>query len=270
MKILVIMGSPHKGNTYAAAKKIEEAMRRRSDVEFEYLMLAEADLSPCRGCFICFAKGEGSCPIDDDAAAIGEKLENADGVIFASPVFGMNVTGLMKTFIDRFSYVFHRPRFFSKKALLLSTTGALGQKDVLKYLGMVAEIWGFEVAARVGLITPRMGAERWFTPQQEEELDNAAEMFTRALERGTRRPPGLMDVIIFHAQRGSFDILREEAPLDHEYWKQQGWLDPGRKYYVEVPVNPLYHTIGYLAEQVIRRRIKKEKMKGWYKSTYSP
>ena len=143
MKILVIMGSPHKGNTYAAAKKIEEAMRKRSDMEFEYLMLAEANLSPCRGCFICFLKGEGSCPIDDDAAAIGEKLENADGVIFASPVFGMNVTGLMKTFIDRFSYIFHRPRFFSKKALLLSTTGALGQKDVLKYLHMVAGIWGF-------------------------------------------------------------------------------------------------------------------------------
>jgi len=49
MKILVIMGSPHKGNTYAAAKKIEEAMRKRSDVEFEYLMLAEANLPPCRG-----------------------------------------------------------------------------------------------------------------------------------------------------------------------------------------------------------------------------
>jgi multimeric flavodoxin WrbA len=166
MKILVIMGSPHKGNTYAAAKKIEEAMRQRSDMEFEYLMLAEANLSPCRGCFVCFLKGEGFCPIDDDASVIGEKLENADGVIFASPVFGMNVTGLMKTFIDRFSYVFHRPRFFSKKALLLSTTGALGQKDVLKYLGMVVGIWGFEVAASVGLITPRMGTERWFTPQQ--------------------------------------------------------------------------------------------------------
>jgi hypothetical protein len=95
-------------------------------------------------------------------------------------------------------------------------------------------------------------------------------MFALALERQTRRPPGLRDVIIFHAQRGSFDILSEEAPLDHEYWKQQGWLDPGRKYYVEVPVNPLYNAIGYLAEWVIRRRIKKEKMKGWYKSTYSP
>jgi multimeric flavodoxin WrbA len=270
MKVLVIMGSPHKGNTYAAAKKIEEAMQRKAAVEFEYLMLAEANLSPCRGCFVCFQKGEGFCPIDDDADAIMEKLGSADGVIFASPVFGMNVTGLMKTFIDRFSYIFHRPRFFSKKALLLSTTGALGQKDVLKYLGMVAAIWGFEVAASVGLVTPRMGAERWFTREQEDELEKAAEMFSGALERTTRSPPGLMDVIIFHGQRGSFDVLIEEAPLDHEYWKEHGWLDPGRKYFVEVPVNPLYHAIGCLVERTTRRKIRKDKMKGWYKSTYSP
>ncbi|KUK98432.1 MAG: Iron-sulfur flavoprotein, partial [Methanoculleus marisnigri] len=27
-------------------------------------------------------------------------------MIFASPVYGLAVTGLMKTFIDRFSYIF--------------------------------------------------------------------------------------------------------------------------------------------------------------------
>jgi len=41
---------------------------------------------------------------------------------------------LMKNFIDRFSYIFHRPRFFDKKALLLSTTGALGLKEIFDYL----------------------------------------------------------------------------------------------------------------------------------------
>ncbi|MBP1929635.1 multimeric flavodoxin WrbA [Methanolinea mesophila] len=270
MKVLVIMGSPHKGNTYAAAKKIEESMRRRSAVEFDYLMLSEANLSPCRGCFVCFMKGEGFCPIEDDASLILQRLEDADGVIFASPVFGMNVTGLMKTFIDRFSYVFHRPRFFEKKALLLSTTGALGQKDVIKYLDMVARIWGFEVVTGAGLITPRVGGTRWFTPEQEDELDLAGKKFLEALRRKTRRSPSFMDVIVFHAQRCSFNILAEEAPLDHEYWKEHGWFDPGRRYYVDVRVNPLYNFIGLLAERVFRRRIERDRIKGWYKSTYSP
>jgi multimeric flavodoxin WrbA len=48
-------------------------------------------------------------------------MHAADGVIFATPVYVMNVSALMKTFIDHFSYIYHRPRFFDKKALLLST-----------------------------------------------------------------------------------------------------------------------------------------------------
>jgi multimeric flavodoxin WrbA len=154
VKILVIMGSPRNGNTWKASHRIEEYMKSRGPVEFEYLMLKDADISPCTGCFVCFFRGEEHCPNRDDAPGIEQNMHDADGVIFASPVYGMNVSGLMKVFIDRLSYIFHRPRFFDKKALLLTTAGAVGTKDVLKYLGLMARIWGFEVAARAGIVTP--------------------------------------------------------------------------------------------------------------------
>ena len=57
-------------------------------------------------------------------------MHEADGVIFASPVYSINVSGVFKVFVNRFSYVFHRPLFFDKKALLLSITGAAGTKEV--------------------------------------------------------------------------------------------------------------------------------------------
>lgn len=154
MRILVIMGSPRKGNTYLAAKKIEESMRSMGNVEFEYLMLKDAGLSQCSGCFVCLSKSENHCPHKDSAPIIEQKMQAADGVIFATPVYGMNVSALLKTFVDRFSYIFHRPRFFDKKALLLSTTGAVGLKEVLDYLKLIAGIWGFEVTNSVGLVTP--------------------------------------------------------------------------------------------------------------------
>ena len=94
MKILVIMASPRKGNTYQAAKKIEESMRLMGNVEFEYLMLKDAGLSQCSGCFVCFVKGEDHCPHKDSAPAIEQKMHAADGVIFATPVYGMNVSAL--------------------------------------------------------------------------------------------------------------------------------------------------------------------------------
>lgn len=258
MRVLVVMGSPRKGNTYRAVKKIEEVMRSKGDVEFEYLMLKDANLSNCSGCFVCFMKGEDHCPIKDDAHLIEQKMHDADGVIFATPVYGMNVSALMKTFIDRFSYMFHRPRFFHKKALLLSTTGAIGLKNILDYLQLVASIWGFEISHRFGIVTPPMAISRKKELANEQKLNKAAAIFYDALQKKDRRSPGFRDVIVFHAQKASFGELIQDSPTDHAYWKEQGWLRPQAKYYVDVPVNPVYNVIGWTAEQVLRRKIRKD------------
>jgi len=86
MKVLVIMGSPRKGATYRATEQIKEVLQSRGTVDFEYLMLNDVDLSHCRGCFICFVKGEEHCPIKDEGQSIEKKMHDADAVIFASPV----------------------------------------------------------------------------------------------------------------------------------------------------------------------------------------
>jgi len=125
LKILVVMGSPRKGNTYRAAQKIEGVMQSLGDVSFEYVMLKDADLAQCRGCFLCLAKGEEHCPIRDDAPAVEQKMHEADGVIFATPVYGMNVSGLMKVFVDRFSYIF-APVSLTKKHSSLRPPGLSG------------------------------------------------------------------------------------------------------------------------------------------------
>jgi hypothetical protein len=62
VKILVIMGSPRKGNTWKAAHRIEENMLSYGSFEFEYLMLKDADFAHCTGSFICFLWGEGTLP----------------------------------------------------------------------------------------------------------------------------------------------------------------------------------------------------------------
>jgi multimeric flavodoxin WrbA len=258
MKVLVVMGSPRRGNTYRAAERIRELMEAHGPVEFEYLWLRDANLLPCRGCFACFAKGEESCPNRDDRAAIEQRLREADGVIFASPVYGMNVSGLFKLFVDRLSYVFHRPRFFDKKALLLTTTGALGTKETQDYLHLVAQVWGFEVAGQAGLITPPGGVPAYRRDENERVLARAADSFHRALASGRRKSPALRDVVIFHGQRGSFAELEKEAPVDYRYWKEQGWLEPGVRYYVGVPVNPVYSAIGRVVERQARRQVRKD------------
>ena len=121
MKVLVVMGSPRKGNTYRAAERICELMEVHGPVEFEYLWLRDANLLPCRGCAVCVAKGEEHCPNRDDLQAIVQRMDEADGVVLASPVYSWAVSGQFKVFVDRLSYIMHRPRFHGKQALVLAT-----------------------------------------------------------------------------------------------------------------------------------------------------
>lgn len=185
-------------------------------------------------------------------------MHNADGVIFATPVYGLAVTGLMKTFIDRFSYIFHRPRFFDKRALLLTTTGLVGEKDVLRYLDTVAGIWGFDVVSRVGIVTNPVTIPERQARRNDRRLDEAARSFFQALVEGRERRPGLRNVIIFHGQRAWFSELADHAPADHAYWKESGWLDPGARYYTSVPVNPLYDALGRIIEWYSRQKIRRD------------
>lgn len=256
-KILVLMGSPRKGNTFRACEELREEMVKEIPVEFDYLWLRDLNILPCKGCLACFTRGKETCPNHDDIPLIETKIREADGVIFASPVYGMNVTSQMKVFIDRFCYNFHRPQFFDKKALLLTTTGILGNKEVLKYLETVARIWGFEIVGKIGLVTPIPLPGHRLETNRKAILKTARE-FAAALRRHERKKPGVMDVVIFHGQRGAFSQLERVSPADYQYWKKKGWLDKQVRYFVDIPVNPLYHLIGVIVERLSIRQTRRD------------
>lgn len=184
-------------------------------------------------------------------------MHAADGVIFATPVYSMNVSALLKTFIDRLFYICHRPLFFDKKALLLSTTGALGLKGVLYYLKLIVGVWGFEVVCSVGLKNNPIQISEMKKQENNQKLEKAASAFYNSFQK-KRRSPGLKDVLIFHSQRASFGDPEQSSLVDYTYWKEKGWLRSEAKYYVDIPVNPVYNAIGWMAEQVLRRNIQKE------------
>jgi multimeric flavodoxin WrbA len=60
--------------------------------------LADLRIEPCRGCFRC---QKGSCRTRDDMGAVIEEMAAADALVFATPVYFWNVSGLMKMFFDR-------------------------------------------------------------------------------------------------------------------------------------------------------------------------
>ena len=109
--ILGISGSPRKGaNTEIALEAAMEEAAKTENIRTEIIYLRDyPNIHPCLGCFCCCSEaaerdhGSHACPAckDDDMNLIYPKLLACDGLILASPVYFGNVTGTMKTFMDR-------------------------------------------------------------------------------------------------------------------------------------------------------------------------
>jgi len=82
---------------------VEEFLKgaEEAGAQVEQVLLAKKNINNCRGCFRCWVKTPGRCVIDDDMKLLLEQLMANDIVVFATPLYVDNVTGLMKNFMDR-------------------------------------------------------------------------------------------------------------------------------------------------------------------------
>jgi multimeric flavodoxin WrbA len=258
MKILAIMGSPRgKGKTWQLTRQVEEHLQAADpSVEFEYVFLKDADLQTCRGCFLCLSKGEQFCPLQDERADLQAKMDAADGLIFASPVYVYNVSGLMKNFIDRFAYVCHRPRYHGKPALVVSTTGGVGLEAVLPILSFTAGAWGFNVVHRLGMaIDPNRASDAVRAAEQRQaqvKAQKAARAFLRALNTARPPVPSLVGVAAFTLQKRAFGGAAQDM-ADYQYWKNKGWLEPDARYYYPAPINPFKRFLAATLAGIVTR-----------------
>ena len=84
----------------------------------EKVTLKEKSLGFCRGCLAC--QQTGKCVICDDADAIVEKMLHADVLVFATPVYYYEMSGQMKTMIDRANPLYTADYAFREVYLLAS------------------------------------------------------------------------------------------------------------------------------------------------------
>ncbi|HOT04492.1 MAG TPA: flavodoxin family protein [Methanolinea sp.] len=255
MKGLDITGSRRKGNTHPAAERIRENIQEKALVKWEYVILRDLHLTQFRGCANCIVTGEEFCPVKDDMKGLSHKMHDADGMIFALPVCARQLTDLMKVVTDRLSHILHRRRFSGKKRLIPSTAGALEISDLLNYRDSLVHMWGSEVAGKGGTYE---GFIPWTREQDNNQnLGAVAEESDEAPWRDAHPNPGLMDTIAFHGMRVMFDEGGEVFPTNRAYPGERRWMQNGASYLVDVPVNPVYHAVGFLLEIYPRRQIRK-------------
>lgn len=117
MKIMAINGSPRKnGNTDNMLINLL-AGAASAGAETEMIYLYDLNFRGCTGCMACKAKDNKSpcrCAMRDDLTPVLEKLHSADVVVFGSPVYFGNVSGEMRSFIERFLFQYLNYEDFSK------------------------------------------------------------------------------------------------------------------------------------------------------------
>lgn len=248
MKILVIMGSPRKGESYKVVQQVESLMKDMGDVAFDYLWLKDVNFGKCCGCHACIRFGEQKCPLKDDLASIEARMLEADGVIFATPVYALQVSYYMKILFDRFCYMWHRPRMFGKFAMGIASGG--GQfKETLGYIKQNTSRWGFTYVSQIGAPHPDA-----LKPKMRANLARNIEKATRAFYAAVRdqrvpRPP-LGELIWFRIWRLNAIAAKEFTPADFKHWTEKGWFQ--QEYYTVAPVNAVNRVLARGMEKIIQ------------------
>lgn len=98
-KIIAFIGSPRK-NGYTS-KLIEEAIKgaESKGAEVKIYDLNDDGIKGCQGCFYC--RSHEGCATKDYLQPMYEDIKNADGIIFGSPIYFLQISGQSKQWLDR-------------------------------------------------------------------------------------------------------------------------------------------------------------------------
>jgi multimeric flavodoxin WrbA len=241
MRIIACIGSHRKnGNTARAVALLEKELRTAAEengapLTVETVFLHELHIEPCRGCRACFDRGEDLCPHKDDLLSLRDRIMGADAALFASPVYVNDVTGTMKTLIDRLAFLCHRPALHHVPACFLATTGGSPTRHTLHTLqGAWLSMGGPSVAAlglKAGALTGAEEMQRHYG----RKLKKLARLVLSRAEQKMSSRPGFGSLLVFCIQQKARRRLckgEKTETIDARYWRERGWFDMGCTFFV--------------------------------------
>jgi multimeric flavodoxin WrbA len=238
MKLLLINSSARvNGNTTRVMDLLEQnlkaiAQETALDLTIERISLSKLSLKPCIGCRTCFDRGESYCPQKDDLLALYEKMREADGYVFASPIYVEDINGILKTMIDRMAFLCHRPALYGKSALLFTTSGIGSSRHALTTMTKGFGTWGIKTAATMQFSLGALTAREEVGARCGKAIQKNARTFLRVLAQRPFRP-SFYSLIAFTVQQALWSRVGvDHDTIDYRYWQESGWLDRGRWYYL--------------------------------------
>lgn len=226
MKTVIIHGQSHKGSTYHIARELADKIG--GDVSEFFLPRDFGEF--CVGCTQCFMEGESKCPHYGKLEPITKAMDEADVLIFESPVYVYHATGSMKAFLDHYGYrwMVHRPEeaMFSKQAVCISTAAGAGMKSTCKDMQDSLFFWGVPKIYTYGIPIAAVSWEHVNEKKRKAIDGSTSALAAKITRRNGRVKPGIKTRAFFFLmhflQRKGFN------PRDAQYWKEKGWTGSSR------------------------------------------
>lgn len=148
--ILIISTSPRKGGNseILADEFIKGALD--SNNKTEKICLYDKEINFCKGCLSC--QKTQKCVIKDDVNIIIQKMQTAEVIVFATPIYFYEMCGQMKTLLDRTNPLF--PSDYKFREIYLLTTSADDNEKSMDgaIKGLQGWIDCFELAKLKGIV----------------------------------------------------------------------------------------------------------------------
>jgi len=150
-KLLLLNGSPRKlGNTSTMIDMLVDNLVEER-ISTDKVFIAGLDISPCIDCRGC-KKGEMTCVLTDDMQTLYDKIDEADYLLFGTPIYWFGPTAQMKIVIDRLRPYYGNKKLTGKKAALLLPAGS-GAGDCDLTIEMFKRIFSALGVELIGSVT---------------------------------------------------------------------------------------------------------------------
>ena len=121
-----------------------------SENDVKEITLKDKNIAFCKGCLACQKLGK--CVIDDDVALISKDMHDAQVIAFATPIYYYEMSGQMKTLLDRANWLYSSDYKFEDIYLLSTAAEDEDYVDKRAISGLEGWIDCFEKARLAGKV----------------------------------------------------------------------------------------------------------------------
>lgn len=150
-KNVVVISTTLRNNGNSEILAVEFAKGAKdSGNNVEFISLKDKDIKFCKGCLACQKLGH--CVINDDSIEIVEKMKNADVIAFSTPIYYYEMSGQLKTLLDRGNSMFSSDYKFREIYLLATAADTVTHSADIAVNGLNGWIMCFPKSHLKGVI----------------------------------------------------------------------------------------------------------------------